>query len=71
MARFGTICLLTALVIFLVFFSNVALSAAGSGGFFSDISEMLILLTAAIVFVVGVLARETEISNAKGDAQDE
>ena len=70
MARLGTSCLLLALVIFLIFFSNVALGAAGIGGFLGDVPEMLTLLGAAILFVVGVLAREKNRETTTGDAKN-
>jgi len=66
MARMGTLCLTAALVIFLIFFGNVAMSAAGMGGFLTDITEMLTLFAAATVFVAGVLARENDLNTNKG-----
>ncbi len=58
MGKLGSICILIALLIFLIFFSNVAISAMGAGTFLGDVPEMLTLLGAAIFFVVGVLAQE-------------
>jgi ABC-type nickel/cobalt efflux system permease component RcnA len=47
-----------ALATFAVFCANVASGAAGAGAFMGDIPEMLTLLAAAILFVIGVLALE-------------
>lgn len=58
MSAWDRICLLGSLVLFVIFFSNVALSAAGMGGYFGDITEMLILFSSSILFVAGVLIRE-------------
>ena len=71
MARLGSIFLIAALGVFLAFFSNVAMSAAGSGSFLTDVTEMLVLLGAAILFVVGVLARETHEKTSKGEIQND
>lgn len=54
----ASISLWLALVTFVVFFANVASGAAGAGAFMGDIPEMLTLFAAAILFVIGVLARE-------------
>lgn len=54
----GTPALLGALVCFVVFFANVALGAAGLQVLLGDVAEMLTLFASAILFVVGVLARE-------------
>ena len=58
MNRSGNTALAGALVCFLVFFSNVLLGASGTGVFIGDVAEMLTLLAASILFVIGVLARE-------------
>ena len=64
MIRTGRIVLVGALICFLIFFTSVALGAAGLGTPFSDVVEMLILLAAALLFVTGVLMLEAaEIRN--------
>jgi len=50
--------LAAALILFIVFFGNVALGAAGVGVLFGDVAEMLTLFAACALFVAGVLARE-------------
>lgn len=56
--RSGGLPLIGALVCFAIFFTNVALGAARAGVFLGDVAEMLTLFAAAILFVVGILARE-------------
>lgn len=58
MLRTGGPALLAALICFIVYFSNVAMGAAGAGIFLGDISEMLMLFVSAVLFVIGVLQRE-------------
>ena len=58
MNRPGGPALISALVCFLAFFGNVALGAAGLGAVLGDVSEMILLFVASILFVIGVLARE-------------
>jgi hypothetical protein len=58
MNRSGNGALIGSLVCFAVFFSNVLLGASGMGVFIGDVAEMLTLLAASILFVIGVLARE-------------
>lgn len=54
----GRFALLGALILFLVFFGNVAMGAAGLGAPLGDVSEMLTMFAATILFVIGVLSRE-------------
>lgn len=58
MNRSGNAALIGSLVCFVAFFSNVLLGASGMGVFIGDVPEMLTLLAASILFVVGVLGRE-------------
>lgn len=71
MIRNGGPPLIASLVLFTVFFSNVALGAARLGTFLGDLAQMLTLFAAAILFVVGVLARETAAKRLakKSDSQ--
>lgn len=59
----GTPALVAALICFAVFFANVAAGAAGAGVFLGDVSEMLALLAASVLFCVGVLMREASARN--------
>ena len=56
----GNLALMCALALFVLFFTNVAMGAAGMGVFLGDVAEMLTLFASALFFVVGVLAREAE-----------
>lgn len=56
----GGLCLLISLAVFIIFFTDVGLGAAKAGGFLDDVGEMLTLLTATILFVIGILAREAD-----------
>ena len=58
MIRYGRMLLIAALAFFLVFFGSVAMGAAGFGQVFSDVTEMLTLLVAVLLFVAGVLILE-------------
>lgn len=58
MMRRGTPALIAALICFCIYFGNVSLGAARKPVFLGDISEMLMLLLAVILFVIGVLLRE-------------
>ncbi len=54
----GSMALIGALILFIAYFSNVAMGAMGAGAVLGDVGEMLTLLASAVLFVVGVLARE-------------
>ena len=58
MRTLAAVCLLGAAICFAAFFANVALGAARREAYLGDISEMLLLLTSATLFVGGALARE-------------
>ncbi|PYG33193.1 hypothetical protein [Pelagimonas varians] len=51
--------LAASLVVFTIYFVNVALGAFSNAAFVGDIGEMLILFTSAILFVVAILQKET------------
>ena len=61
----GIAALLGALIVFALFFTNVALGAARAGAFAGDVAEMLMLLASAVLFVVGVLQREAKFKKTK------
>ncbi|AHD10446.1 hypothetical protein [Phaeobacter gallaeciensis] len=58
--------LMASVCVFAVFFANVALGAFGSGGFLSDVGEMVILFAASILFVAAILKREADQKNQDG-----
>ena len=45
-------------IVFLVFFSNVALGAFAESAFLGDVGEMLVLFFATVLFVVAILKKE-------------
>ena len=47
--------LLLSLIVFLIYFSNVALGAFAGAQFVGDVGEMLILFVATILFVIAIL----------------
>lgn len=58
--------LIGALILFLIFASNVALGSMSSDPFLSDVGEMLVLSGATVLFVVAILRKEAaEKSKAK------
>lgn len=59
----GTPALVAALICFAIFFCNVAAGAAGAGVYLGDVAEMLTLLAASVLFVIGVLMREASARN--------
>ena len=52
--------LIASAVVFVVFFSNVALGAFADSAFLGDIGEMLVLFFASLLFVVAILKREAD-----------
>lgn len=66
MTNTGTVALLGALICFAIFFANVAMGAAGMGVFMGDLTSMLMLFAASILFVVGILNREMEAVARRG-----
>ncbi len=49
---------LVALILFLIFTANVVIGAFGDGPIFGSITELCLLLSASVVFVIGILQRE-------------
>ncbi|MEY8119443.1 MULTISPECIES: hypothetical protein [unclassified Falsihalocynthiibacter] len=49
-----------ALILLLAFTANVAVGAIGDGPLIGNVGELLMLMTASISFVVGILQRETQ-----------
>jgi hypothetical protein len=52
--------LAASVVVFVVYFSNVALGAFAGNAFLGDVGEMLVLFAAVILFVVAILQKEAE-----------
>ena len=68
MFRNGGLALTGALILFAGFFANVTLGAFGDGSVLGDVPEMLTLFASAVLFVIGVLAREADANG--GPTQD-
>lgn len=66
MNRPGNLALAAALACFAIFFANVLAGAFGSGVFFRDVPEMLLLFASCVFFVVAILAREAEARSRDG-----
>ncbi|MEX0349289.1 MAG: hypothetical protein AB3N15_07660 [Paracoccaceae bacterium] len=56
--------LAASIVVFVIYFTNVALGAFANSAFLGDVGEMLVLFAASILFVVAILKREAD-RNAK------
>ena len=70
MRRPGTLPLAASVSCFAIFLANVALGAFGTRAYLDDLAEMLTLFAAAIFFVAGVLARETEAGMPVRERED-
>ena len=55
--------LYASLLVFLVYFSNVAAGAFWDQVYFGDVGEMLVLLAASVLFVVAILQKEAARKN--------
>ncbi len=60
MKNMGRLALLAAGVLFVAFFSNVAMGAASGKPPLGDVQEMVMLLASSILFAVAVLRFELE-----------
>ncbi len=58
--------LAASIAVFVVYFTNVALGAFAGNAFLGDVGEMLVLLTAAILFVVAILQKEADRERKNG-----
>lgn len=54
--------LVSAIIVFAVFFSNVAMGAFADAAFLGDVGEMLVLSGASVLFVVAILKKEADRS---------
>jgi len=52
--------LAASIIVFAIYFANVALGAFASSAFLGDVGEMLVLFAASILFVVAILKREAD-----------
>lgn len=53
-------------IVFAIYFANVALGAYARAAFLEDVGEMLVLLTASILFVVAILQKEADHKDKNG-----
>ncbi|UWR24567.1 hypothetical protein [Sulfitobacter sp. S190] len=58
--------LYASLIVFIVYFTNVALGAFFRNAFLGDVGEMLVLFAASILFVVAILQKEADRKNKNG-----
>ncbi|MDA7946199.1 MAG: hypothetical protein MPJ78_01840 [Hyphomicrobiaceae bacterium] len=70
MKKPSVVTLLAAAVLFVVFFANVAIGAAGHKPVFGDIPEMLILFASSICFAISVLLFEAEDKKSRAQTND-
>ncbi|AXI46660.1 hypothetical protein C1J03_11895 [Sulfitobacter sp. SK012] len=58
--------LLASIVVFAIYFTNVALGAFFQAAVLGDVGEMLVLLAAAVLFVVAILQKEADQKDKDG-----
>ncbi|MBT6189173.1 MAG: hypothetical protein HOI22_02780 [Tateyamaria sp.] len=58
--------LAASVVVFVVYFTNVALGAFAGSAFLGDVGEMLVLFAAVILFVVAILKKEADRKDNDG-----
>ena len=58
--------LTASIIVFAVYFLNVALGAFAGSAYLGDVSEMLVLFTASILFVVAILQKEAARKETNG-----
>lgn len=52
--------LAASIIVFVIYFTNVALGAFAGSAFLGDVGEMLVLFAASILFVVAILKKEAD-----------
>lgn len=62
--------LAASVIVFAIYFANVALGAFASSAFLGDVGEMLVLFAASILFVVAILKKEADRDAATGETDD-
>ena len=58
--------LAASVVVFVFYFTNVALGAFAGNAFLGDVGEMLVLFAAVILFVVAILKKEADRKDNDG-----
>lgn len=58
--------LAASIVVFAIYFANVALGAFAGSAFLGDVGEMLVLFAASILFVVAILKKEADRNATDG-----
>ncbi len=58
--------LAASIVVFVIYFANVALGAFANAAVFGDVGEMLVLFAASILFVVAILKKEADRDTENG-----
>ncbi|WP_170789284.1 hypothetical protein [Ruegeria lacuscaerulensis] len=58
--------LTASVIVFVIYFANVAMGAFAGGAFLGDVGEMMVLFAASILFVVAILKKEAD-RNAERD----
>lgn len=71
MTNFAKQLLLTSLILFVVFFTNVGFGAAKLGEFLGDVPQMLLLLASVCLFVVGILQCEKHSKSLEDAERDQ
>ena len=58
--------LTAAIIVFAIYFTNVALGAFAGSAFMGDVAEMLVLFAASILFVIAILQKEADRKRKNG-----
>ena len=58
--------LTASIIVFVIYFVNVALGAFAQSAFLGDVGEMLVLFAASILFVIAILKIEADRKNKNG-----
>lgn len=58
--------LAASVIVFIIYFANVASGAFTGTVFFNDVAEMLVLFLASILFVVAILKKEADREDKNG-----
>lgn len=58
--------LAASVIVFAIYFANVALGAFANSAFLGDVGEMLVLFAASILFVVAILKKEADRETKDG-----
>ncbi|MEM7189201.1 MAG: hypothetical protein AAF439_06290 [Pseudomonadota bacterium] len=59
--------LAASVIVFAIYFLNVAMGAFASAAFLGDVGEMLVLFVASILFVVAILQKEADRERNRGN----